>query len=47
MLEVSHPGGVETFLVTLCYSDQDKLGLGGPLGLYTDLTFAFKVIFLF
>ena len=34
-----HPiqGGVEIFLVTSCYRNQDKLD--GLLGLYTDLTF--------
>ena len=29
--------GVEILLVTLCYRNQDKLRLDGPLGLYADL----------
>lgn len=30
-------GGVETLLVALCYRNQDRLHLDGPLGSYTDL----------
>ena len=35
----SHPGGVEIFLVTACYRNQDRLRPDEPLGLYADFTY--------
>ena len=32
-------GGVEIFLITLCYRNLDKVWSGGQLALYVNLTF--------